>query len=291
MLFVFANMAIMAMILIVTRIFGVDAYLTKQGMNYYALLAFAMIVGFTGSFFSLLISKFIAKMIYSIKVITEPENEDERFIYNTVQKLAGAASIPMPEVGIYESPEANAFATGPTKRSSIVAVSSGLLRNMDKRQVEGVLAHEVSHIANGDMVTMTLLQGVLNTFVVFVSRVIGYVADMALRKDDDRDEGPGIMYYVVSIVCEIVLSIIASMIIMAYSRHREFKADASAAMLSGKDKMIEALEQLKVIVENRVQPDNVPALNSFKISGPSRMLKLFSTHPPLQDRIDALKNM
>jgi len=242
-----------------------------------------------------LISKFMAKMAYGIRTINpeNPQTEDERWLVNTVSQLAHDAQIPLPEIGIYQSPEVNAFATGPSKGSSIVAVSSSLLSQMNRRETQGVLAHEITHIANGDMVTMTLLQGVLNTFVIFLSRVLGFAIDSALSKrDDDSRGGFGIGYFLGTIICQIILSILATMIVMWFSRHREFRADAGAAMLCGKQPMIEGLEKLKTIVETRnIVDDRSQALNTFKISGKSSFLALFSSHPPLEKRIEALKKM
>jgi len=211
-----------------------------------------------------------------------------------VSTLAHDADIPMPELGIYESPEVNAFATGPSRRSSIVAVSSALLTQMNRRETQGVLAHEVSHIANGDMVTMTLLQGVLNTFVIFLSRVAGYLIDSAMSKgrDDNNRSGVGFGYYIAVFVCEIIFSVLASLIVFWFSRHREYRADASAAKLCGKEPMIEGLEKLKLIVEgSHFVDERAQALSTFKISGKSSMLALFSTHPPLESRIEALKRI
>ena len=295
-LFIMTNIAVMIVIAVVTKIFGVDRWLTHRGINYQALLVFSLIVGFAGSIISLLISKFMAKMAYGIKIIDpeHPQNENERWLVNTVTALAHDADISMPELGIYESPEVNAFATGASKRSSIVAVSSALLSQMNRRETQGVLAHEVSHIANGDMVTMTLLQGVLNTFVISLSRVAGYFIDSAMSKGRDGENrgGVGFGYYIAVFVCEIIFSILASIIVMWYSRHREFKADASAAKLCGKQPMIEGLEKLKSIVEGRHFVDErAQSLSTFKISGKSSMMALFSTHPPLEKRIEALKQM
>ncbi len=292
-LFVATNLAVMIVIGIVTKILGVDRWLTMNGINYEALLVFSLIVGFTGSIFSLLISKIMAKMAYGIRTIdpNNPQNSEERWLADTVSQLAHDADIPMPELGIYESPEVNAFATGPSKGSSIVAVSSALLRQMNRRETQGVLAHEVSHIANGDMVTMVLLQGILNTFVIFLSRVAGFLIDSALSKGrDSESRGVGIGYYLAVFVCEIIFSILASMIVMWFSRHREYRADASAARLCGKEPMIEGLEKLRSIVEGTHIVDNrAQSLNTFKISGRSKMIALFSTHPPLEKRIEALK--
>jgi len=290
-LFLLTNVAVLIVIGIVVHLAGVDRWLTARGLNLTMLLAFSAIIGFTGSFISLAISKWIAKMAYGIHVIHKPENEGERWLLATVGNYARQTGIAMPEVGIYESPEANAFATGPTRNNALVAVSTGLLDKMTEREVEGVLAHEVAHIANGDMVTMTLLQGVLNTFVVFLSRVIGFVVDMALKRENDR--GPGIGYFLGWFLSQILLSILATMIIMAYSRRREFRADAMGAHLAGRDAMISALRRLKAIMEGGgVLDDRSPAISAFKINNRSGgFLALFASHPPLEERIAALERM
>ncbi len=295
-LFLVTNIAVMAVIAVVTKILGVDKWLTHQGLNYQALLVFSLVVGFAGSIISLLISKFMAKMAYKIKTIDpeHPQNENERWLANTVSILAHDANIPMPELGVYESPEVNAFATGPSKRNSIVAVSSALLSQMNRRETQGVLAHEVSHISNGDMITMVLLQGILNTFVVFLARVAGFLIDSAMSKGRDGESrgGGGIGYFISVFVCQMIFSVLASIIVMWFSRHREYKADASAAKLCGKQPMIEGLEKLRSIVEGRHFVDERgQALSTFKISGKSAMLALFSTHPPLEKRIEALRQI
>ena len=292
MLFVATNLAVLIVLSFVTSLLGVDRYLTAHGLNYQMLLGFSLVVGFTGSFFSLAISKWIAKFSYDIHVIKQPQSEPEEWLVNKIDELARKAGIAMPEVGVYESPEVNAFATGPTRNNALVAVSSGLIHNMNLRQIEGVLAHEVSHIANGDMVTMTLLQGTLNTFVVFLSRVMGFALDQFLRRGDDERRGVGMGYFLGRIICEIVLSILASMIVLAYSRRREFKADAMAAQLEDKDTMISALQRLKQITENHgVIDDRSPAISAFKINNPSGLMRLFASHPPLEERIAALENL
>lgn len=288
MLFVLTNIAVLVVISIVVHLLGVDNFLTKKGINYGMLMIFSAVVGFSGALFSLAISKWIAKMTYSIQVITQPQSQAETWLLRTVQEQSRKAGIKMPEVGVYESPEVNAFATGPSRNNSLVAVSSGLIHQMNLRQIEGVLAHEVSHIANGDMVTMTLLQGVLNTFVVFLSRVLGYAIDQFFRRNDD--EGPGWGYFIGSLVCQVLLSILASMIVMAYSRRREFKADAMAAQLTGKDAMVSALYRLKDITEHGgVFDDRSPAVSAFKINNHGGFMALLSSHPPLEERIKALE--
>src|SRR6266511_2978643 len=225
MLFVGTNLAVLVVLSLVTTLLGVNRWLSARGINYEMLLAFSVIVGFAGSFFSLAISNWIAKHAYDIRVIDRPQSQAEEWLASKVHDLAQKAGIAMPEVGVYESPEVNAFATGPSRNNSLVAVSSGLIHSMDLRQIEGVLAHEVSHIANGDMVTMTLLQGTLNTFVIFLSRVLGFTIDQLLRRGEDDRRGVGMGYYLGYFLCEIILGILASLIVMAYSRRREFRAD------------------------------------------------------------------
>lgn len=291
-LFLMTNLAVILVISVVTSLLGVNRFLTKGGLNYEALLIFSVIVGFTGSFISLAISKWMAKMAYGVQVIERPQSQAEEWLVSKIAEQSKKAGIKMPEVGVYESDEVNAFATGPSRNNALVAVSSGLIRRMNLREIEGVLAHEVAHIANGDMVTMTLLQGILNTFVVFFSRVIGFAVDNFLRKNDEERSGPGIGYFVGYIVCEILLGILASIIVMAYSRRREFAADAMAAKLEGKDAMVSALRRLKMITEGGgIIDDRSQALSAFKINGkPSGFMALFSSHPPLEDRIAALEN-
>ena len=291
-LFLLTNMAVILVISVVTSLLGVNRFLTRSGINYEALLVFSVIVGFTGSFISLAISKWMAKMAYSIKVIDRPSSQAEEWLVSKIAEQSKKAGIKMPEVGVYESDEVNAFATGPSRNNSLVAVSSGLIRRMNLREIEGVLAHEVSHIANGDMVTMTLLQGILNTFVVFFSRIIGFAFDNFLRRGESESRGPGMGYFIGYIVCEILLGILASIIVMAYSRRREFAADAMAAKLESKDAMVSALRRLKSITEGGgIIDDRSQALSAFKINGkPPGFMALFSSHPPLEDRIAALEN-
>jgi heat shock protein HtpX len=284
-LFLATNLAIMLVLSISARILGVDRFLTANGMNFGMLLAFSALIGFGGSFISLLMSKTMAKWSTGAQVIEQPRNADEAWLVDTVRVLAQRANLPMPEVAIYEGAP-NAFATGPSKSNSLVAVSTGLLQTMRKREVEAVLAHEVAHIANGDMVTLTLIQGVVNTFVVFLSRVVGYLVDSFLRKSDEESSGPGIGYYVASIICEIVFGILASIIVMYFSRQREFRADAGAAKLLGnKAPMIDALQVL-----GGREPGELPKnMAASGITG--GMASLFSSHPPMEARIEALKQL
>ena len=282
-LFVMTNLAVVVVLGIVANILGVNRFLTPQGLDLTSLLGFALIMGFGGAFISLLISKPVAKWSSGVKIIKEPQNADEAWIVDTVKKLADKAQIGMPEVGIFEGAP-NAFATGAFKNSALVAVSTGLLQGMTREEIEAVLGHEVAHIANGDMVTMTLIQGVMNTFVVFLSRVIGYAVDSFLRKGSDSTD-PGIGYWVTTIVMDIVLGFAAHMVVSWFSRHREFRADAGAAQLMGRTQpMMNALARLGGMV-----PGELPkSLAAMGISG--SIGKLFSTHPPIEERIAALKN-
>ena len=282
-LFLVTNIAVMVVLSITLSVLGVDKFMSAQGLNVGMLLVFSLIVGFTGSFISLLISKPVAKWSTGAQVIDGSEGTTQFWLLNTVKTLAERANIGMPEVAMYEG-EPNAFATGAFKNSSLVAVSTGLLNSMSREEVEAVLAHEVAHIANGDMVTLTLIQGVVNTFVVFLSRVVGYFVDRVVLKNDR--EGPGIGYYVTSIACEIVFGIAASVIVAWFSRQREFRADAGSAQLMGTPQpMVAALSRLGGLV-----PGELP--KSFAASGISDkpgFMALFSTHPPLEERIAALQ--
>ncbi|WP_066708674.1 protease HtpX [Curvibacter delicatus] len=283
-LFVLTNLAVVVVLGIVASLLGVNRYLTANGMNLGALLGYALVMGFGGAIISLLISKPVAKWSAGVRVIEQPQSPDEAWIVNTVQKFADKAGIGMPEVGIFEG-EPNAFATGAFKNSALVAVSTGLLQGMTREEVEAVIGHEVAHIANGDMVTMTLIQGVMNTFVVFLSRVIGYAVDSFLRKGDDRDSGPGIGYFVTTIVLDIVLGFLAAIIVAWFSRQREFRADAGSAQLLGrKQPMINALARLGGLHAGEL-PKSMAAMGIAGGIG-----QLFSTHPPIEERIAALQN-
>ena len=280
-LFLATNLAIIVVLSIVLKVFGLDRA-GYAGAGYGELLVFSAVVGFTGSIISLLMSKSMAKWSTGAHVITQPANEAEAWLVASVQRLAQKAGIGMPEVAIYEG-EPNAFATGAFKNSALVAVSTGLLQSMNKEEVEAVLAHEVAHVANGDMVTLTLIQGVVNTFVVFFARVVGYFVDKAIFKTE-RGVGPG--YFITVIVCEIVFGILASMIVMWFSRHREFKADAGAAALMGSPRpMIAALRRLGG-VEAAPLPETIRALG---INDRPGWMALFSSHPPIEQRIAALE--
>ena len=284
-LFILTNVAVVAVLGIVASLLGVNRYLTSNGLNLGALLGYALVMGFGGAIISLLISKPMAKWSSGVRVIDQPQNADEAWIVETVRKFADKAGIGMPEVGIFEG-DPNAFATGAFKNSALVAVSTGLLQGMTHEEIEAVIGHEIAHIANGDMVTMTLIQGVMNTFVVFLSRVIGYAVDSFLRKGDDRENsGPGIGYMVTTIVLDILLGFVAAIIVAWFSRQREFRADAGAAQLMGrKQPMINALRRL-----GGMRPGAMPpSLQAMGITG--NIGKLFSSHPPIEERVAALQN-
>ena len=282
-LFVLTNLAVMLVLGIVVRLFGVDRYLTANGLNLTALLGFSLVMGFGGAIISLLISKPMAKFSTGARVIDQPTSADEAWIVETVRKLANQANIGMPEVAIFEGAP-NAFATGAFKNSALVAVSTGLLESMTHEEIEAVIGHEVAHIANGDMVTMTLIQGVMNTFVVFLSRVIGYFVDRVILKNDSRN-GNGIGYWVTTIVLDIVLGFAAAIVVAWFSRQREFRADAGAVNLMGrKQPMINALARL-----GGLHPAELPkSMAAMGIAG--GIGKLFSTHPPMEERIARLQN-
>ena len=283
-LFLLTNVAVVVVLGIVASLLGVNRYLTPNGLNLGSLLGFAFVIGFGGAIISLLISKPVAKWSTGVQIIEQPRNQDEAWIVETVRKLADKAGIGMPEVGIFEGAP-NAFATGAFKNSALVAVSSGLLQSMTHEEIEAVIGHEVAHVANGDMVTMALIQGVMNTFVVFLSRVIGYAVDSFLNKNNENRSGPGIGYMVTTIVLDIVLGFLASMIVAWFSRQREFRADAGAAQLMGRRQpMINALARL-----GGVHTAELPkGMQAMGIAG--GIGQLFSTHPPIEERIAALQN-
>lgn len=286
-LFLLTNIAIVLTLSVVLSLLGVGSYITPYGLDLEALAIFSLVWGMGGAFLSLQMSRWIAKRATGVRLVDgRSGNPDADWVYATVQKLTQQATLPMPEVGIYESPEVNAFATGPSRSRSLVAVSSGLLRSMRKDEVEGVLAHEVSHIANGDMVTMTLLQGVMNAFVMFFARIIAFA--LASRGGSRDDRGGGVNYMVVFML-EIVLGILGSTVTAWFSRQREFRADRGAATLAGKDRMIAALQRL---AGNRELVDtSQPALATLKINGTRGWMVFFSTHPPLEARIAALQRL
>ena len=284
-LFVLTNLAVMLVLTVTTRLLGLDRFLSANGLNLGALMGFSLIMGFGGAIISLLMSKQMAKWSTGAHVIEQPANADEAWIVDTVRRFADKAGIGMPEVAIYEG-EPNAFATGAFKNSALVAVSTGLLYSMSREEVEAVIGHEVAHVANGDMVTMTLIQGVMNTFVVFLSRVVGYAVDSFLRKDGEENSGPGIGYMVTTIVMDILLGFLAAIIVAWFSRQREFRADAGAAQLMGrKQPMINALARL-----GGLEPGALPkSMAAMGIAG--GLGQLFSTHPSMEDRIAALQRL
>ncbi|MFM8590748.1 MAG: protease HtpX [Limnohabitans sp.] len=283
-LFVLTNLAVVVVLGIVASQLGVNRFLTANGLNLGALLGFALIMGFGGAINSLLISKPMAKWTSGVRVITQPANRDEAWLVETVRKFADKSGIGMPEVGIFEG-DPTAFATGAFRDSALVAVSTGLLQNMTHEEIEAVIGHEVAHIANGDMVTMTLIQGVMNTFVVFLSRVVGYAVDSFLRRNDEQSSGPGIGYFVTTIVMDILLGFLAAIIVAWFSRQREFRADAGAAALMGrKQPMINALARLGGLHTAEL-PKSVASMGMAGGIG-----QLFSTHPPIEQRIAALQN-
>jgi len=286
-LFLATNLAIIVVLSITLRLLGFERILDEQGvdLNINSLLMFAAVFGFGGSFMSLAMSKWTAKRFTGAQVIEMPRNAQEHWLVSTVQRQAQAAGIGMPEVAVYDAPEINAFATGMSRNDALVAVSTGLLHSMSQDEAEAVLAHEVSHIANGDMVTLALIQGVVNTFVIFLSRVIGHTVDRVIFKTED---GHGPAFWVTTIVAELVLGILASIIVMWFSRQREFRADAGSASLAGKQKMIAALRRLQLSSKQPQLPDQLAA---FGISGGigSGLMSLFMSHPPLEERIAALE--
>ena len=287
-LFLATNAAILVVLSITMRLFGVEGALDANGvdLNVNGLLVISAVVGFTGSFISLAISKWMAKRSTGAQVIETPSNDTERWLIDIVTRQADQAGIGMPEVAIYQSDTPNAFATGMRKNNALVAVSTGLMQSMTKDEVEAVLAHEVSHVANGDMITMTLIQGVVNTFVFFLSRVIGYIVDRVILKNN---RGHGIGYFVTSMIAQVVLSILASIIVMWFSRKREFRADAGAAKLVGPTKMIAALQRLDG-GNTEALPEQMQAMG-ITGSKKSGFRELFATHPSIDDRITALRGL
>ena len=286
-LFIATNLAIVLVLSVVLRLLGVDRILDESnaGLNYEALLVLSLVIGFGGSFISLAMSKWMAKRATGAHVIEQPGNAAETWLLSTVQRQAQDAGIEIPEVAIYDSPDMNAFATGARRNAALVAVSTGLLRGMPKDEVEAVLAHEISHVANGDMVTLALVQGVVNTFVIFLSRVIGHVVDRVVLKNE---RGHGIGYFATVLVAQLVLGILASTIVMYVSRQREFRADAGSAKLNGREPMINALSRLA-----SGAPAQLPeSLEAFGISGGKRegIMRLFMSHPPIPERIEALRS-
>ncbi len=287
-LFLLTNLAIVVMLSLIFSIFNIQPYLTPHGIEYRSLLIYAAVIGFTGSFISLLLSKTMAKWMTKVQVITQPKDTHEERLLHVVGSISQKLNIGMPEVGIYPSLEVNAFATGWNKNHALVAVSEGLLKEMDPDEIEGVLAHEMAHVANGDMVTMTLIQGVVNTFVIFAARVAAYAVQGALSRGDG-DTGRavgGISYFITAIIFEIIFSILASSIVFWFSRRREFAADLGGAQFVGKRKMIAGLRKLQQLT-NRIDTSN-KTLATMKITDRSRFARVFSSHPPLEVRIARL---
>ncbi|MBK7250719.1 MAG: protease HtpX [Gammaproteobacteria bacterium] len=288
-LFLATNLAVVFILSVVARVLGIDQYLAAQGQGMGGLLVFAALFGFGGALISLAMSKWTAKRMMGVRVIDRPANASEEWLVSTVRAQAQTAGIGMPEVGIFDSPDPNAFATGARRDAALVAVSTGLLQRMDRKEVEAVLGHEVSHVANGDMVTLTLIQGVVNTFVIFLSRIIGNVIDRAVFRNED---GRGAAYFVTVLVTQFVLGILASMIVMWFSRQREFRADSGGAHLAGAGAMIAALERLKAAQSGSDHANALPAqLAGFGISGSvaQGLKRAFMSHPPLDERIAALR--
>jgi len=287
-LFLGTNIAVLLLLTVVCHLLGIDQWAARQGVGLGGLLAFAAVFGMGGAFISLALSKWMAKMSTGAQVITEPRNDTERWLLATVRRHAEKAGIGMPEVAIYDAPEMNAFATGMSRNSALVAVSTGLLQQMDREQVSAVLGHEIGHVANGDMVTLTLVQGVLNTLVIVLARIVGRVVDGWLSGGRDRDGGGGIGYFVVVMVLQLVFGLFASMIVAAFSRWREFRADAAGANLAGRASMVSALQRLAANHGESTLPQTIAA---FGIAGPlaEGLKKLFMSHPPLPERIAALQ--
>ena len=288
-LFLVTNLLVILTLSVVLRVLGIQPFLTRQGIDYGSLAAFCLVWGMGGALISLALSRIIAKTAMGVRVI-DPGSSDPgaQQLLQTVGNLARGAGIPMPQVGLYESEDINAFATGPTRNRSLVAVSTGLLRKLGNDEVEGVLGHEITHIANGDMVTMTLLQGVVNAFVMFLARVIAFALAQAMRRDNNEGISFG-LFFVVQIALEVVFMVLGSLVVMAFSRHREFRADAGGARLAGREKMVSALEALRRDIGN-VDPRAQPAVASMKISGRGGLFgRLGASHPPLEERIARLR--
>ena len=286
-LFIATNVAVLLVLTVAMQLLGIESLLNEQGtqLDLQSLLIFSAVIGFAGSFISLAISKWSAKRLTGAKVITNPRNETERWLLNTVKRQAQTAGIGTPEVAVYDSPDINAFATGMNRNNALVAVSTGLMGRLSRGELEAVLGHEVSHVANGDMVTLSLIQGVVNTFVIFFSRIIGFLVDRLIFRTE-RGYGPG--FFIASIVAQIVLGILASTIVMWFSRRREFRADQGGAQLAGRQNMINALERLRRAHEPTALPESMRAMGISSSRG-TGLKRLFMSHPPLEERIAALK--
>jgi heat shock protein HtpX len=284
-LFVITNLAVVFVLSIVARILGIDQYLAQHGDSMEGLLVFAALFGFGGALISLALSKFMAKRAMGVRVIEQPANPTEQWLIDTIRAHADHVGITMPEVGIFDAPEPNAFATGARRNAALVAVSSGLLQRMGRNEVAAVLGHEISHVANGDMVTLTLIQGVVNTFVIFLSRIIGNIVDRTVFRSED---GQGVAYFVSVLVSQLLLGILANIIVLWFSRHREFRADAGGARLAGNNNMISALEALKSAHDPVALPQQLQAFGIAGVPG-AGLKRLFMSHPPLEERIAALR--
>lgn len=290
-LFLAVNILVVVTLSVVLNVLGVKPYLTSYGLDYQSLMIFCLVWGMGGAFISLALSRLMAKWMMGVQVVAaDTKDTEHRELLMMVHELARLAKLPvMPEVGIYESSEVNAFATGPTKSRSLVAVSSGLLQKMNREELKGVLGHEVAHISNGDMVTMTLVQGVVNAFVMFLARAIAFALTMADRKEGEESRGSSLSYFAVQFVLEMVFMILGSMVVAWFSRYREFRADTGGAALAGKENMIYALQGLQKTFQ-AIDSTAQPAVQAFKISSrPSGFMRFFSTHPPLEERIERLK--
>ena len=287
-LFLLTNLAVIAVASITLSLLGVGRYLDQSGnLDLQSLLIFCAVFGFSGSIISLLLSKFIAKKTMGVQLVGRPRNADEQWLVDTVTDLAQRAGIKTPEIGIFPARESNAFATGWNRNAALVAVSLGLLQRFERDEVRAVLAHEIGHVANGDMITLSLIQGVVNTFVMFFARIIGHTVDRVLLRNEN---GHGIGFYVTTFIAEMVLGILASMIVMAFSRYREYRADTAGAQLAGRDSMIRALQRLQNESKAGAETSMPDGLKAFGISGGFKQTfgRLFSSHPPLQERIEAL---
>lgn len=290
-LFIATNVLVIATISIITSAFGLQSYLSAHGLNYEQLAIFCLLWGMAGSFISLLMSKFVAKMAMGVVIINpKTATREEHFLLDIVHHLAKRAGLrTMPEVGIYHSPEVNAFATGPSKNNALVAVSSGLLSGMNRDEIEAVLGHEISHVANGDMVTMTLIQGIINSFALFLSRIIAYGVSLALSRDDERSGDISYLTYsLLTFVFDILFTLLGTILVAYFSRQREYRADKGGAKLAGREKMIAALKRLQRTSE--VEDTRAPSIAALKIAQHSSWLALFSTHPPLEQRVQRLEN-
>lgn len=291
-LFILTNLAVMLVAGITLNLLGVGNYLGQHGVNFTSLLMYCAVFGFAGSFISLLMSKTAAKMSTGTQIIDNPNNEDEAWLIHTVQDLAKQAGIKMPEVGIFPSEDANAFATGWNRDAALVAVSIGLLERFERDEIRAVMAHEIGHVANGDMVTLTLIQGVVNTFVMFFARLVGFLVDSLLRRGNSNSYGRGVGFYIASMVAEVVFGILASIIVAWFSRQREFRADAAGAQFAGKHGMISALQRLQYEAK-QVRGEMPESLSAFAISSgiKGKFFALLATHPPLDVRIAALNQL